>query len=173
MKERIYLVGFMGVGKTTVGKKLAKQLGYSFVDMDDFFEDKFKIEIHQFFNKYDELLFRKLEHDRLQKTFEMAGVVVATGGGTPCHHHGIEEISRHGMSIFLELPPAVIAYRLLHARRKRPLVMGKTGEALTQYIEEKLAERLSCYEKADMKLNAIHIDIAALAAEITRFDVKM
>jgi len=173
MKERIYLVGFMGVGKTTVGKKLARRLGYRFVDMDDFFEEKFKIEIHQFFNKYDEPLFRKLEHDRLKKTFEMEGVVVATGGGTPCHYGGIEEISHHGMSIFLEMPPAVIAYRLLHARRKRPLVMGKTGETLTQYIEEKLAERLSCYEKADIKVNAVQVDIAALAEEIKRFDVRM
>ncbi len=173
MKERIYLVGFMGVGKTTVGKKLARHLGYRFIDMDDFFEDKFKIEIHRFFNKYDESLFRKLEHDRLQKTFEMEGVVVATGGGTPCHYHGIEEISRHGMSIFLEMPPAVIAYRLLHARRKRPLVMGKTGEVLTRYIEEKLAERLNCYEKADMKLDAISVDIAALAEDIKRYDMRM
>jgi shikimate kinase len=173
MKERIYLVGFMGVGKTTVGKKLARRLGYRFVDMDDFFEEKFKIEIHRFFNKYDEPLFRKLEHDRLKKTFEMEGVVVATGGGTPCHHGGIEEISQHGMSIFLEMPPAVIAYRLLHARRKRPLVMGKTGETLTQYIEEKLAERLSCYEKADLKVNAVQVDITALAEEIKRFDVRL
>ncbi len=173
MKERIYLVGFMGVGKTTVGKKLARRLGYRFVDMDDFFEEKFKIEIHQFFNKYDEPLFRKLEHDRLKKTFEMEGVVVSTGGGTPCHHHGIEEINRHGLSIFLEMPPAAIAYRLLHARRKRPLVMGKTGEMLTQYIEEKLTERLSCYEKADIKVNAVDVDVAALAEEIKRYNLRI
>ena len=171
MKEHIYLVGFMGVGKTTVGKKLARRLGYRFVDMDDFFEEKFKIEIHRFFDKYDEPLFRKLEHDRLKKTFEMKGVVVATGGGAPCHYGGIEEISHHGISIFLEMPPAIIAYRLLHARRKRPLVMGKTGETLTQYIEEKLDERLSCYEKADIKVNAVQVDIAALAENIKHYDV--
>ncbi len=166
MKERIYLVGFMAVGKTTVGKKLARQLGYRFVDLDDFFEEKFKIEIHQFFDKYDEPLFRKLEHDRLKKTFEMEGVVVATGGGTPCHLHGIEEINRHGLSVFLKMPPAAIAQRLLLAKRKRPLVLGKSGETLTRYIEEKLDERLGCYEKAHLAVNALKIDVNLLAKEI-------
>ena len=166
MKERIYLIGFMGVGKTTLGKKLARQLGYRFVDLDDFFEEKFKIEIHDFFKKYDEPLFRKLEHERLLKTFEMEGVVVATGGGTPCHHQGIEQINRKGLSIFLDMPPAALSYRLLHAKRKRPLVFGKTGETLTRYIEEKLAERMDCYQKAIMKVNALDIDVKALAKEI-------
>ncbi len=169
MEERIYLIGFMGVGKTTVGKKLAQQLGYSFVDLDDFFEEKFKIEIHDFFSKYDEQLFRKLEHDRLLKTFDMHGVVVSTGGGTPCYHHGIEDINRHGLSVFLDMPPAAIAHRLLHARQKRPLVMGKTGKELTLFIENKLAERLTCYEKAHLKTKALHVNIAALAGEIRAY----
>ncbi len=170
MKERIYLIGFMGVGKTTLGKKLARHLGYRFVDLDDFFEAKFKIEIYQFFNKYDEPLFRKLEHDRLEKTFEMEGVVVSTGGGTPCHYHGIEEINRHGLSVFLEMPPAAIAHRLIHARRKRPLVVGKTGEQLTQFIRKKLSERQGCYEKAAIKTHALHLNVAALASEIQKFE---
>jgi len=169
MKERVYLIGFMGVGKTTQGKKLARLLGYHFVDLDDFFEAKFKIEIYQFFNKYDEPLFRRLENDRLKKTFEMKKVVVATGGGTPCHHNGIGNINRHGISVFLDMPPAVIADRLIHARRKRPLVEGKSGKELTKYIKEKLSERLSCYQKAMIKVDALHLDIAALAGEIKDF----
>ena len=166
MKERIYLIGFMGVGKTTLGKKLARHLGYRFVDLDDFFEEKFKIEIHDFFNKYDEPLFRKLEHERLLKTFEMEGVVVATGGGTPCHHGGIEQINRKGLSIFLEMPPAALAHRLLHAKRKRPLVQGKTGETLTRYIEKKLAGRMACYQKAHLKVNALDVNVKALAKKV-------
>ncbi len=169
MKERIYLVGFMGVGKTTVGKKLARQLGYRFVDLDDFFEEKFKIEINDFFNKYDEPLFRKLEHDRLKKTFEMKGVVVSTGGGTPCHFQGIEEINSHGLSVFLEMPPLSIAQRLVHARRKRPLLEGKSHEQLIDFISQKLSERMSCYEKAAMRVDALNLKIAVLVAEIQAF----
>ncbi len=169
MKERIYLVGFMGVGKTTVGKKLARQLGYHFVDLDDFFEEKFKIEIHQFFDKYDEPLFRKLEHDRLKKTFEMESVVVATGGGTPCYYSGIEEINRYGLSVFLKMSPTAIAQRLLHAKRTRPLIIGKSGESLSRYIAEKLDERLACYEMANIKVNALNIDVGILAEEIRNY----
>jgi len=166
MKQRIYLIGFMGVGKTTLGKKLARQLGYRFVDLDDFFETKYKVEIHQFFEKYGEALFRELENKQLKKTFAMENVVVATGGGTPCHHRGIEHINQNGLSIFLEMPPAALARRLLHAKRKRPLVLGKTGEELTRYIENKLAERMDCYQKAILKVNALDIDVKALAKEI-------
>ncbi len=92
----------------------------------------------------------------------MQGVVVSTGGGTPCYHHGIEEINSHGLSIFLDMSPATIAHRLLHARQKRPLVMDKTGKELIRYIEKKLAERLTCYEKAQ--------NITALAGEIEAYE---
>ena len=166
MKERIYLIGFMGVGKTTLGKKLARQLGYRFVDLDDFFETKYKIEIHQFFEKYGENLFRELESERLKKTFAMENVVVATGGGTPCYHNGVEEMNRHGLTVFLDMPPAALARRLLHAKRKRPLVAGKTGETLTLYIEEKLQARQACYNKALLKVNPLHTNVQALAEKI-------
>ncbi|UBM61238.1 AAA family ATPase [Candidatus Sulfidibacterium hydrothermale] len=153
MIERIYLVGFMGAGKSTLGKKLARALEYRFVDMDDFFEERYKIEIHDFFQKYDESLFRKLEHDLLLKTFTMSRVVVATGGGTPCVFQGMEKMNRHGLTVYLKMPPAALAQRLLNAKRKRPLVQGKTGEALIRYIEEKLAERKDCYEMAQLHSN--------------------
>ena len=159
MFDRIYLIGFMGVGKTTVGKKLARRLGYSFVDLDDFFEEKYKIEIHRFFKKYDEPLFRQLEHERLIKTFEMQKVVVATGGGTPCHWDGVQEINRHGLSIFLDMPPKVIADRLLHAKRKRPLILGKSSEELSRFIEKKLNERLACYTQSHLHIDAAHLDL--------------
>jgi shikimate kinase len=166
MHQRIYLIGFMGVGKTTLGRKLAVRLGYDFVDLDDFFEKKYKIEIHQFFEKYGEPLFRELENERLKKTFSMENVVVATGGGTPCYPGAMEEMNRHGLTVYLEMPPAALADRLLHAKRKRPLVEGKTGETLTRYIKEKLESRLECYNKAALKADALHLHLPGLTEKI-------
>jgi shikimate kinase len=170
--NRIYLVGFMGVGKTTVGKKLARQLGYRFVDLDDFFEERYKIEIHQFFKKYDEPLFRQLEHERLIKTFEMQNVVVATGGGTPCHWDGVQEINRNGLSVFLDMPPEAIANRLMHAKRKRPLILGKSSEELIRFIKSKLDERMACYAQSHLRVDALNTDLKELANLIETYPLS-
>lgn len=162
MTERIYLIGFMGAGKSTVGKKLAAALGYRFLDLDDFFEEHYKINIQTFFEKYGEKLFRSLEHERLLKTFDMKEVVIATGGGAPCYLDSIDEINKNGISVYLEMTPATIASRLLSASRKRPLIEGKSGDELTSYIDKKLEERRDCYKKAHHTIDGIDIDIKEL-----------
>jgi len=162
MKDRIYLIGFMGAGKTTVGKKLASVLGYGFIDLDDYFEERYKIDIQGFFDKYGESLFRILEHERLLKTFDLKDVVVATGGGTPCYLNSIEEINNNGVSVYLEMAPAGIASRLINAVRKRPLIEGKTGDELINYIKKKLDDRLTYYEKAQLTIDGMDVDIKEL-----------
>jgi len=162
MKERIYLIGFMGAGKTTVGRRLAAAIGYRFIDLDDYFEERYKIDIHTFFDKYGEQLFRSLEHERLMKTFDMKNVVVATGGGTPCYFDSMGKINKNGTSIYLEMTPAAIASRLADAVRKRPLVEGKSGEDMVGYVDEKLAERLEFYKKANLTVDGRDVDIKEL-----------
>jgi shikimate kinase len=154
----------MGAGKTTVGKRLATALGFRFVDLDDYFEEHYKIDIQGFFDKYGEDLFRNLEHERLLKTFEMKNVVVATGGGTPCYHNSMEEINRNGISVYLRMTPEAVASRLTNAAKKRPLVEGKSGEELIRYIEQKLEERSGYYQKAQMIIDGMSVDIKDLIA---------
>ena len=156
--NRIYLIGFMGVGKSTFGKKLARRLGYRFIDLDSIFEKKYKIRIDDFFGKYDEELFRKLEHDALKKSFSSVKTVIATGGGSPCFFGGIEKINQQGISIYLKMEPTAIAHRLTHAKKPRPLIKNKTGEELCEAINQKLEERKVFYEQAHFTVDAINID---------------
>ena len=153
----------MGVGKSTIGKKLARELGYRFVDLDDLFEKKYKIRIDDFFGKYDEELFRKLEHEVLTGTFPKEKVVVATGGGTPCFFDAMEKINRHGTSVYLEMAPAAIAHRLIHAKKPRPLIKDKTGGELSALIAQKLKERTPFYQQAHLTVDALNINISELA----------
>ncbi len=158
MDSRIYLIGFMGVGKTTFGKKLAKLINYRFVDLDLMFEEKYKLNIDLFFSKYDENVFRKLEAELLVETFLMEKIVVATGGGTACYHTGIEKINRYGgTSIFLSLPQAAIIERLLHVQRKRPLLKDLSRKNLEVFVQKKLNKRISCYKKAHFTIDVLNL----------------
>ncbi len=152
----------MGVGKSTIGKKLARELGYNFVDTDVLFEKKYKISIADFFTKYGEILFREFENKILLSTFAMENIVVATGGGTPCQFNAIDEINHHGISIFLEMPVAAIVNRLENTIKPRPLVKGKTHEELQLDVDSLLSERLSIYTKANIKIKALNVDITKL-----------
>jgi shikimate kinase len=149
----------MGVGKSTFGKKLARHLGYRFIDLDSIFEKKFKIRIDDFFGKYDEDLFRKLEHEILEESFASENTVVATGGGTPCFFDAMKKINEQGNSIYLEMSPAAIAHRLTHAKKPRPLIKNKTGDELCTLIEQKLDERKAFYEQARYTIDAISVDV--------------
>ncbi len=166
--KNIYLIGFMGVGKSTFGKKLARELGYRFVDLDVFFEEKFKIGISRFFEKYDEILFRKLENQLLTETFGMQQLVVATGGGTPCYFNAIKDVNRNGISIYLKMDAAAIAHRLTHAKKPRPLIAGKTGMELEETIKKKLRVRKPFYEQAQLTVNALNIDAGQVAGMVKR-----
>jgi len=166
--ERIYLVGFMGVGKSTIGKKLAHQLNYEFIDLDDAFEKKYKIGISNFFRKYDEELFRKMEHELLVETFEKSHVLVSTGGGTPCFFDAMEKINRAGLSIYIKMSPAAIAYRLSAAKRKRPLLEGLSKEELQEFITKKLKKREPVYLQAHIHINGMHVNIDELAEHVQK-----
>ncbi len=158
----------MGVGKSTVGKKLAKRLGYTFYDLDKAFEEKYKISINDFFGKYDENLFRALEQEQLQETFQQKRLVVATGGGTACYHDSMESINHNGLSIYLKMKPSALSQRLKMAKKKRPLIEGLNEEQLIDFIQRKLREREVYYNKAQWTVQAINLDIKALAEKIVK-----
>jgi len=152
----------MGVGKSTIGRKLASHLGFKFVDTDEMFEEKYKLSIESFFSKYNEKLFREFENKILESTFALNNTIIATGGGTPCYLNAMDEINKNGISVYLEMPVDAIVTRLENTIKPRPLVKDKSHEALTLEVERMLNERVNIYEKANLIFNATNPDIERL-----------
>lgn len=163
----IYLIGFMGVGKSTIGKKLARRLSLKFIDLDALFEQRYKVNIAAFFEKYGEGLFRKFEYELLQSTYEMCDVVIATGGGTPCYQNAVSEMVKQGLVVFMRMPAKALGVRLMNAKRQRPLILGKSQEELCAFISTKLDERQVFYEQAHLVADALNFDIEKLLIEIS------
>lgn len=164
--DRIYIVGYMGAGKTTAARRLAQRMGWEVVDTDALFEEKYKISVNDFFNKYDEPLYRKLESEVLKATESLDHVVVSTGGGTACFFDNMDWMNQHGLTIFLRISPQAAVDRVIHSRHKRPLVEGKSEEELTEFVSQHYASRLPFYEQARITAKSEDFDIESLMEAI-------
>ncbi|MEN0006517.1 MAG: shikimate kinase [Bacteroidota bacterium] len=151
LEKRLYLVGFMASGKSFVGKRLAERLQAPFVDLDDRIEAAAQMSIAELFAVKGEAYFRALERDCLHKTAQEAPLIVACGGGTPCFFDNMQWIKSNGMSLFLDVAPAVIAQRLEHEMAHRPLLSHLSLEELEAFIVQKLDERGPYYQQADIR----------------------
>jgi shikimate kinase len=156
----------MGAGKTTAARRLAQRLGWEVVDTDAMFEEKYKISVCDFFNKYDEPLYRKLESEVLKETENLEKVVVSTGGGTACYFDNIDWMNQHGLTVFLRISQKAVVDRLLHAKRKRPLAEGKSEKELTEFVNQHYTSRLPFYEQAKITVKAEDFDLDSLVKQI-------
>lgn len=150
---RIFLIGFMGSGKSTLGKKLALKLGYQFLDMDKVVESNIHMSIAEHFEKFGEDSFRRAESKVLKSTKLPEDCVIATGGGSPCFFDNLEWMNANGTTIYLALPAKALAKRLESATGQRPVLQNLKGEALEQFISEKLESRDKFYIQADIILS--------------------
>lgn len=153
----IFLIGFMGCGKTQLGKKLAAKTNRQFVDLDELIEEKQAKTISQIFTDFGENEFRALEMETLQKTPFTSNSIVSTGGGTPCFYDNIAWMNANGLTIFLDTPIIILAHRLINAKTPRPLILTKSFDELLQFIKNKLLERRPFYEQA--KINLTNADV--------------
>ncbi|KPK86796.1 MAG: hypothetical protein AMS27_04270 [Bacteroides sp. SM23_62_1] len=165
---RIFLIGFMGSGKTTVGQKLARRLGYSFIDMDMQIEKESSMSINQIFKELGEDGFRRREHDLLLRIIRMDNVVVSTGGGVPCFDNNMELINQNGMSIYLKMTPESLVKRLVHSQSKRPLIRELSSAELPGFVKTKLQERESYYLKSKIIYDGLDVQIEEIVRMITR-----
>ena len=157
--NRIYIVGYMGAGKTTAARRLATRLGWAVADTDDLFEEKYRISVDDFFHKYDEALYRKLESQVLKETESLENVVVSTGGGTACYFDNMDWMNQHGLTVFLRISEKAVIDRLIHAKRKRPLSTGKSEAELTAFVQQHYTSRLPFYEKAKITVKSEGLDL--------------
>jgi shikimate kinase len=155
----IFLIGFMGSGKSSLGKKLAERLGYGFADMDEIIEQKEGMPVMEIFRKKGEEQFRKLERKTLEKLVCKENMVISTGGGVPCRPGNMELINQHGISVYLEMSPADLFERLKTRREKRPLIRDLSDAELREFINSTLAEREKYYRKATFTVNGLKRDV--------------
>lgn len=145
---RIFLIGFMGCGKSTLGRTLASQLDLTFVDLDSFLEEKYFRTIPQIFEQEGEESFRKKEQAVLAEVSNFDDVIVATGGGAPCFFGNMEVMNNSGYCVFLDVDTESLVQRLMQAKIERPLIKGKSAVELQVFIDELLKKRRPFYEKA-------------------------
>lgn len=146
--RRIILIGYMGSGKTTVGKALSKETGMMFYDLDWYIESRMRKSVSQIFAERGEEGFRKIEHNMLHEVAEFEDVIISCGGGTPCFFDNMDYLNQQGDVVYLKATPEVLYKHLLMAKVERPLLKDKTAEELIAYITEHLKEREPFYTKA-------------------------
>ena len=156
--KRIILVGYMGSGKTTVGRQLALALGLQFYDLDWYIEERYHKRIPQIFAEVGEEGFRDLERRMLHEVAEFENVVVSCGGGTPCFYDNMEYMNQQAETVYLKARPDVLAMHLKMGRTERPLIKGKSPEELEQYILTSLEQREPFYSKAKHTLDVSLLD---------------
>lgn len=145
---RIILIGYMGAGKTTVGKELAKALGISFYDLDWYIETRRRKTVKQIFDERGEEGFRQIEHNMLHEVAEFENVIISCGGGTPCFFDNMDYLNQQAETVYLKASPEVLYGHLKMGKGVRPLLLNKTPEEVQTFIREQLAYREQFYKKA-------------------------
>lgn len=148
MPSRIILIGYMGSGKTTVGKVLSRELNLPFYDLDWYIENRMHKSIHQIFEEKGEEGFRRIERNLLHEVAEFENVIISCGGGTPCFFDNIGYINQQGESVYLKCRADVLSAHLRMGKTIRPLLLSKTNEEVELFINEQLAQRESFYSQA-------------------------
>ncbi len=146
--KRIILIGYMGAGKTTIGRALAKELGMPFYDLDWYIESRRRKTVAQLFAEHGEETFRQIEHNMLHEVAEFEDVVISCGGGTPCFFDNIDYMNAQGQVVYLKAEPKVLLDHLRMARTERPLLKGKSPEEMEIFIREQVRARETYYNKA-------------------------
>lgn len=156
--QRIFLIGYMGAGKSTLGKALAKTMDLQFIDLDDFIVSRYHKTVKEIFAESGEDGFRQIERNSLIEVAEYEDVIISLGGGTPCFFDNMDIVLRSGKSVYLKPSEDVLLMRLIKGKHKRPLLADKDDDQILAIIREQLAWREPYYKRANLTFNASHLE---------------
>jgi shikimate kinase len=166
-ERHIFLTGFMGAGKTTLGRGLASIVNLEFVDLDEYIRERQGLEPRQIFDRMGEKAFREIETAALLTLIESPKqLVIALGGGSICLEKNLQLVKENGLLIYLRLPEVVLVQRLEDHTDDRPLLRGHAGHALKQRIHELLEGRQKYYNQSHLVVNALNLTPHLLYREI-------
>lgn len=157
----------MGSGKSTTGKWLAERLDHEYVDLDNYVEKMTGLSVSSIFSSKGEKTFRELERKALIEHIGKSGVVISTGGGTPCFSDNMDLMNRSGETVYLKMSVKNLFKRLVNEKDHRPLIRGKNESELKRYIKDKLKEREIFYLKAHFAIKGDSLDLEDLLTLLT------
>ncbi|MCC8036603.1 MAG: shikimate kinase [Bacteroidales bacterium] len=170
----VFLIGYMGCGKSTLGRALSRLTGITLIDLDTYIESRFHRTVTELFAERGESGFREIETAMLEEVASFEDVIVACGGGTPCFGRNMEVMNQAGLTVWLNTPRDVLLRRLIRGKHKRPLIAQKTDDELGAFIDAALEARETFYSQAQAQFcganleDKSQIDTTARAF-ITRF----
>ncbi len=166
----IFLIGYMGSGKTTLGRALAQRLGRPFIDLDDYIEQWQGMTISEIFRLHGQQHFRELERQALERVVAGGEAIVACGGGTPCFGDNMDRLNASGLTVYLQAPHSTLLRRLKEGRAHRPLIAALDDEKLSEFITAQLAEREPYYSRARLSFDSSRLeDEAQIASSVEAF----
>jgi shikimate kinase len=160
---RLFLTGYMGSGKSTLGEKLASKLNYNFIDLDKFIEAEYQQTIPEIFSTKGESEFRAMENNSLKKLIEKDNLIIACGGGTPCYYNNMELMNNNGITVYIKMSVDTLISRLLVAKEKRPLIENKTEAELRAFVSRQLEKREDFYHQAQYTVKGKDLNVDELA----------
>jgi len=172
-KKLLFICGFMSAGKTTHGKKVAKNIGYHFIDLDQYTEKKYGRAITELFAEVGEDEFRNIETTSLIECInDNQKTVIALGGGTPCFNNNSELLSKSGQLIYLKMDAEALLKRVFGIKANRPLLADQEEKDMLPYIEDLLQKRAPFYEKANLTVYHNNLQEDEFKATVLNFIKK-
>jgi shikimate kinase len=153
---RIFLTGYMGCGKSTIGRKVAALMGIHFIDLDKYIEERYFKSVPDIFAQEGEASFRDKERQALQEVSQFEDIVIGTGGGAPCYFDNMSKMNEAGITIYLAPDNETLAFRLLKSKTIRPLIAGKSKEELIDFIVSALEKRAPFYEQSKIVIRGVN-----------------